>query len=128
MTSVLAQQGQGEEAREAFDEVIADEQGWKPDPVSQLRVRWTEGFILEAEGQVEEATAVLEEVQEGFADQRLDYDVALVSLDVVRLRLRLGDRAYVRAVASGLQTYFRAKGIHREAAKARRYLADALEA
>jgi len=128
MAVALAELGHGADARSLFEDLTSQEEGWDPDPVSKLRVRWTEGLILEAENRPEEATTVLTRVQEAFSGRGLDYDVALASLDVVRLRLRLGDSAYVRAVASGLQTYFRAKGIHREAAKARQYLADALEA
>ena len=121
----LAQMGRGCDAREVFRSML-ECSTWATEPVTGLRVRWTEGLILEAEGRLVEAEGVFAQVQERFAARCLTYDAALVSLDLVRVLLRRGALNEVCEIADGLETIFQSVGVHREATAAGLYLVEAL--
>ena len=121
----LAQLGQGLKARGVFRRIVRSFT-WATVPITGLRVRWTEGLILEAEGRLVEAEGVFAQVHEGFAARDLTYDAALVSLDLVRVLLRRGALTEVCEIADGLETIFQSVGVHREATAAGLYLVEAL--
>jgi len=121
----LAQLGQGIKARNVFHSMLRAST-WATEPVTDLRVQWTEGLILEAEGRLLKAEEVFAQVQERFAARALTYDAALVSLDLVRVLLRRGALNQVCEIADGLETIFQSVGVHREATAAGLYLVEAL--
>jgi len=88
------------------------------EPAVGRKVMWTEGLILEGEGRIEEAAGIYSKVQESFWRQEANYDTALVSLDLVRVQLKLGLTREARRLAETIEPIFRAKGIGREAAVA----------
>jgi len=121
----LAQLGRGGEAREVLKGVLLEPQ-WKSEPLAALRLAWAEGLVLEAEGDFEKAETVLTEVQSGLADKELAYDVALVSLDLVRVLLLQGETTKVCDMSEWVGSIFQSVGVHREATLAGMYLVEAM--
>jgi tetratricopeptide (TPR) repeat protein len=80
-----------------------------------LRLRWLEGRIAAGLGELAEAEALLCEARSGFAEHRLAYVEALVSLDLAALWLRKGRKDEIGALVEEMLGTFRALGIHREA-------------
>jgi tetratricopeptide (TPR) repeat protein len=80
----LGRSGQGSEALEvlAMARELTAQVG---DPLAQLHLRWAEGQILEACGQVKAARRRLGEVLGALLERGEDYDAAMVLLDVVSL-------------------------------------------
>jgi tetratricopeptide (TPR) repeat protein len=84
--------------------------------VVQLKVRWLEGQINAALGELERAEAAFREVKEGFLESKLAYKAALVGLELGALLLR---RAQNESAAQEILTAadtFMTLGINREAA------------
>lgn len=121
----LAQMGKGCDAREVFRSVVRYST-WASEPVTGLRVQWTEGLVLEAEGRLPEAEQLFSEVQKSFTARNLAYDAALVSLDLARVLLRRGALDKVREIADAIERIFQSIGVNREATTAGLYLVEAL--
>ncbi|HEX7186378.1 MAG TPA: hypothetical protein VF756_31440 [Thermoanaerobaculia bacterium] len=87
---------------------LAEELGNKLD---NLRVRWLDAKILAGFGRKEEARQAYEEVRQAFADDKVAYDYALVSLELALPLLNEGRTTEVRALAEEMVWIFEAEGV-----------------
>jgi len=90
-----------------------------------LRLHWLEGMIARDMGRHEMAEGALQEARKGFIQLSLPYEVALVSLDLSHLYLITGNLVEVQELASEMVTFFRSRGIAREAVAALLLFRDA---
>lgn len=81
----------------------------------RLRLRWLEGRIAAGLAEPAEAEAAFLEARAGFAEHRLAYVEALISLDLAALWLTQGRTEEVGALLAEVLGTFRALGIRREA-------------
>lgn len=88
------------------------------DPWTQRRRLWLAGRIDFGLGQLEAAERHLERARQGFLEQEIVYDAALVSLDLAAVYARLGRTADLRRLGRGMLPVFNARGVHREARRA----------
>jgi transcriptional regulator with XRE-family HTH domain len=83
--------------------------------IDRIRVLWTKGRIAACFGECDTAVDALSQVRGAFISHEMDYDAALVSLELSTLYLRAGRTAEVKTLARHMAPIFRAKDIHREA-------------
>ncbi|HEX3128655.1 MAG TPA: hypothetical protein VH394_15085 [Thermoanaerobaculia bacterium] len=79
------------------------------------RLRWMQGTIAAALGRPAEAEEVFLELIESFTEDRVAYDVALVSLELAALYARQGRTADVKRLAAEILPIFQSCEVHREA-------------
>lgn len=79
------------------------------------RLRWMEGTIAAALGRPAEAEEIFLELIEAFTEDRVAYDVALVSLELSALYARQGRTADVKRLAAEMLPIFQSCEVHREA-------------
>lgn len=84
-------------------------------PVYNLRVRWLEGKLAAGLGRIDEAIALLREVQAEFIARKNPYNTALVTLELAALLAERGETAEVLALATAAAPVFQGQGVHREA-------------
>ena len=106
--------GRYEEAAQLLPEVQALYQLWAG-PVDWLRLRWTEGNIVQGLGRHGEAEALYREVQQEFLTLGKSYDVALISLDLAALLCDQGRSDELKRLSAWLAALFESKEVHREA-------------
>ena len=80
-----------------------------------LRLRWTEGDILQGLGHESRAEAAYLEVRKGFVEQGLSYDAASVTLSLATLYLRQGRHAQIKQLAVEMLPIFQSRDLHQEA-------------
>jgi tetratricopeptide (TPR) repeat protein len=91
-------------------------------PIALLRLRWTEGQLLAHHGKGPGSERAFLETRNAFLEMRLDYDAALVGLDLLSIWNHQGKSTKVRELAREVYGVLRDLGIRPEAAKAERYL------
>ena len=94
---------------------LAAEIGYKLDGV---RLRWLEARVDAGAGRRQKAVEALSSVRAHFADKKIRYDEALVSLELAGLYLEQGRTADVKRLVGLMAPVFQAEGIHAEAKKA----------
>jgi tetratricopeptide (TPR) repeat protein len=80
-----------------------------------LRLRWLEGKIQQALGQLREAEDALTEARAGFLAQGAGFSAALVCLDLAGLYAARSRTPEMRLLAEEMLPIFRSRDIHREA-------------
>src|SRR6266545_307323 len=94
------------EARAVYQEV--------QDPLIALRAGWQEGQILRDLGYLRAAEAALLRTRRGLAEKELPYEVAVVSLDLADVYLRLGEIEKLRQTTSEMVPIFKALEVDRD--------------
>jgi tetratricopeptide (TPR) repeat protein len=100
-------------------------QAFADDPLNLLRLRGVEGKIFAGLGKLERAEGIFLDVRREFRERDLEYDAALVGLELAAVWLRQGQAERVRGLAKDMLATFRALGIQAEAVKALRFLDEA---
>ncbi|MFY9824961.1 MAG: hypothetical protein WAM82_26520 [Thermoanaerobaculia bacterium] len=85
------------------------------DQMSLIRLRWLEGKIAIALGQLTAAEELLKEVRKELIERELGFDTALLSLDLADIYARQGRGAEMRRLAEEMIPIFRSRDVHREA-------------
>jgi tetratricopeptide (TPR) repeat protein len=80
-----------------------------------LRLRWLEGKLLHALGDLAEAERALAEARAGFIAQGIGFSAASVSLDLAGLYADQRRPAEMRSLAEEMLPIFQARDLHREA-------------
>jgi len=83
-----------------------------------LRLRWLEGKIQQALGQLREAEQALVEARGGLFDQGAGFSAALVSLDLASLYAGQSRTGEMRRLAEEMLPIFQSRDVHREAVAA----------
>jgi tetratricopeptide (TPR) repeat protein len=75
-------------------------------PLNHLRLRWVEGKVHAGMERLEKAESILREVRDGFHRRELEFDAALVGLDLCSVWLRQGKRERVVRLAFRMRETF----------------------
>ncbi len=98
------------------------------DAIPLLRLRWVEGKIAAGLGHTALAERAFKDARQGFVDNGLGYDAALVSLELAELFARAGRAGEMKVLALEMLPIFRSRDVHREALAALLVLRQAIEA
>lgn len=98
-----------------------------PDAWSQNRRKWVKGKIAHGLGQVELAESLFLAARDGFIQEGIPFDTALVSLELAVLYAEQGRMADLKRLAGEMVPIFSSLHIHREALAALAYLKQAVE-
>jgi hypothetical protein len=85
------------------------------DRLNLLRLRWLEGRVAQGLHRLEQAEAAFREVRDAFVDLGIEYDAALVSLDLAAVYVQQGRAVETRRLALEMLAFFESRQIHREA-------------
>ena len=96
-----------------------------PDPINLQRLRWVEAKIHRGLQKHWRAETIFQEVRAAFLQRGLDYDSALVGLELLDVWLQQDRPTEVRELAAEVLKTFEAMNIEREALKAVRFLEEA---
>jgi tetratricopeptide (TPR) repeat protein len=124
---VLTEVGRFLEARRAYRETQPLYRSF-PDAWTQNRRRWVKGKIARGMGQIEQAETLFLAVRDGFLDEGIPYDTALVSLEIALLYAEQGRTAELKRLAAEMVPIFASRHIHREALAALAFFRQAVEA
>ena len=92
-----------------------------------LRLRWLEGKLAQAQGELERSEVAFEEVRDRFLERRLPYEAALASLDLAAVYYEQGRYGEMKRLAAESLPVFHTLGIHREALAALTLFCEAVE-
>jgi len=99
-----------------------------PDAWTQNRRKWVEGRIAQGLGQPEKAETLFLAARDGFLEEGIPYDTALVSLEIALLYAGQGRTAELKRLAAEMVPIFASRQIHREALAALAFFQRAVEA
>jgi tetratricopeptide (TPR) repeat protein len=95
--------------------------------MDRVRVCWLAGRVAGGLGRIEEGIEALSAVRVKFAEAKIRYDEAMVSLELAGLYLQQGRTAEVKALAAKMEPVFHDQGVHAEAQKALALFRQAVE-
>ena len=98
------------------------------DAWTQNRRKWLKAKILHGLGQSFQAEALYLAARDGFVEEGIPYDTALVSLELAVLYAAQGRTAELKRLAEEMVPIFASRQIHRETLAALAYLKQAAEA
>lgn len=98
------------------------------EPLNLLKLRGVEGKIHAGQGKLWRAETIFREVRDGFLEREMAYDAALVGLELIEVRLRMGQHGDVAELALEILETFEDLGVEQPALRAMRYLAEACRA
>lgn len=99
-----------------------------PDAWTQNRRKWVKGKIARGLGQADQAESLFLAARDGFINEGIPYDTALVSLELATLYAEQRRTADLKRLAEEMVPIFSSLHIHREALAALAYLKQAAEA
>jgi tetratricopeptide (TPR) repeat protein len=123
----LAGIGRIPEARQAYQETRALYRDF-PEPWVQNRRKWVRARILRGMGKPDLAESLYLAARDGFLEEGIPYDTALLSLELATLYAERGRTAGLKRLASEMLPIFTGLQIHREALAALTFLKQAIEA
>lgn len=88
------------------------------DPTNRDHVVWAEGKIAAGLGRDSEALEHLRTARDGYEARGLDFNAALVSLDLAEVHLGRGETAEVKSLAERMARAFEDRGVDSEAMRA----------
>ena len=98
-----------------------------PDAWTQNRRKWIKGKIVRGLGQADQAESLFLAARDGFLQEGIPYDTALVSLELATLYAEQGRMADLKRLAEEMVPIFSSLHIHREALAALAFLQQAVE-
>ncbi|HEX4962868.1 MAG TPA: tetratricopeptide repeat protein [Thermoanaerobaculia bacterium] len=98
------------------------------EPWVQNRRSWVRGKIARGLGQLKQAEARFLAARDGFLNEGVPYDTALVSLELALLYAEQGRTAELKRLAAEMVPVFASRHVHREALAALTFLRQAVEA
>jgi len=99
-----------------------------PDAWAQNRRKWVRGRIARGLGQPRLAESLFLAARDGFVEESVPYDTALVSLEIATLYAEQGRTADLKRLAREMLPIFSSLQIHREALAALTFLKQAIAA
>lgn len=84
-------------------------------PLDRIRLSWVEGRVLQGLGRLPEAESRFRQVLDGMLAEGLDFDAAMVGLDLAVLYSQQNRNAEIRELAAVMLPVFTSHRIHREA-------------
>jgi tetratricopeptide (TPR) repeat protein len=99
-----------------------------PDAWTQNRRKWVKGKIVRGLGQADQAESLFLAARDGFVEEGIPYDTALVSLELATLYAEQGRTRDLRRLTESMVPIFSSLHIHREALAALAYFKQAAEA
>lgn len=126
LISYLTEAGRFAEAREVYQDARPLYREF-PEPWAQSRRKWVRGRILRGLGHAARAESLLLAARDGFLDEGVPYDTALVSLEIATLYAEQGRTAELKCLAEEMLPIFSSLHIHREALAALSFLVGAIE-
>ncbi len=126
LTWALTESGRLDEALSLLGEILPLH-ARSGKPMDLLRLRWLEGKLAQAQGELERAEAAFGEVRRGFLDRKIPYDAAVASLDLAAVLYEQGRLGEMKRLAAESLPVFRALGVHREALAALAMFEKAVE-
>jgi tetratricopeptide (TPR) repeat protein len=125
LTFCYLELGRVHEAERAFQQARRYHQRF-PDRWARLRAWWLEGLLAAAAGRREDAERWLDQARNGYAEAGLDYDAAVVGLDLALLLAQSGRTAELKHLAGEMVPVFTSRKIHAEAQLALRFFDQAV--
>lgn len=110
----LSKAGRFAEARDLLPQV-QDLSRTAGSRLDHVRLRWVEARIAAGLGEADAARSAFSAARQGFLDQGIAYDAALVSLEFAVVLLQEGRTDEVRELAAEMIPIFQSQEIHREA-------------
>lgn len=122
----LSESGRISEAQSLLPEMrrLATEVGGALD---RLRSVWLEGLVAMRAGETRLAESALRRALEGFTDQDIGYDAALVALDLAAFYVETNRTGQARELAIEMIPIFTTRDVHREALAALAIVQGAME-